>query len=72
MLRGPRDVGNGLELLKRKRALLDDRQQARPDRLIAIDHELQEIDEYLTRLESTEVAPAAGAFSCSQITAGRS
>ncbi|QQO13228.1 hypothetical protein JJB99_27995 [Bradyrhizobium diazoefficiens] len=47
------------ELLERKRTLLDDRQEASPDRLIALDHELEEIDDYLTRLEWAEAPPTA-------------
>jgi hypothetical protein len=47
------------ELLERKRMLLDRRQEARPEELAAVDHELQEIDEALTRLESKEAPPTA-------------
>ena len=47
------------ELLKCKRALLYDREQAGPDRLIVLDRELQEIDEYPTRLEWTEAPPTS-------------
>lgn len=47
------------ELLERKRTLLDDRQEASPDRLIALDHEIEEIDGYLTRVEWAEAPPTA-------------
>ncbi|WFU69312.1 hypothetical protein [Bradyrhizobium sp. CB2312] len=45
------------ELLERKRALLDDRQEASAERLIALDRELEEIDDRLSRLEWTEAPP---------------
>jgi hypothetical protein len=45
------------ELLERKRKLLDRRQQVGPEHLAAVEHELQKIDEALTRLESKEALP---------------
>jgi hypothetical protein len=51
---------NLARLLEHKRALLDVRRQSSSDRLIAIDNELQEIDEYLTRLEAAAMPAATG------------
>ncbi|WP_407179944.1 hypothetical protein [Bradyrhizobium sp. STM 3562] len=51
-----RDV---LELLARKRALLDCRQEAEADRLAEVERELREIDEALSRLESSEAPPTS-------------
>jgi len=47
------------ELLERKRKLLDRRQDAGSEHLAAVEHELQEIDEALTRLELREAPPTA-------------
>ena len=47
------------ELLERKRALLDLRQNAEPEQLAKIEHDLRDIDETLTRLESKEAPPTA-------------
>jgi hypothetical protein len=47
------------ELLERKRKLLDRRQEAGYEYLAAVERELQQIDEVLTRLESTEAPPTA-------------
>jgi hypothetical protein len=47
------------ELLERKRKLLDRRQEAGYEHLAAVEHELQEIDEALTRLELKEAPPTA-------------
>jgi hypothetical protein len=47
------------ELLERKRKLLDRRQEVGPEHLAALEHELHEIDEALTRLESKEAPPTA-------------
>jgi hypothetical protein len=47
------------ELLERKRTLLDLRHEAGPDRRAAVERELQEIDEALTRLESKETPRTA-------------
>ena len=44
-----RDVA---ELLERKRTLLDRRQDAKPDRLVDVEHELREIDQALSRLKA--------------------
>ena len=44
-----RDVA---ELLERKRTLLDRRQDAKPDRLVDVEHELREIDLALSRLKA--------------------
>jgi hypothetical protein len=44
-----RDVA---ELLERKRTLLDRRQEAKPDRLVDVEHELREIDQALSRLKA--------------------
>jgi hypothetical protein len=51
-----RDV---VELLERKRALLDRKQEAGPERLAEVERELQEIDQALNRLESPETPPTA-------------
>jgi len=47
------------ELLERKRKLLDRRQAVGPEHLAAVERELQEIDQALTRLESKEAPPTA-------------
>jgi hypothetical protein len=47
------------ELLERKRALLDRRQEAGPARFAAVELELREIDDMLTRLESREAPTTA-------------
>lgn len=50
---------NIAELLERKRKLLDSRQEVEPERLAAVERELQEIDQALTRLELKEAPPTA-------------
>jgi hypothetical protein len=50
---------NVAELLERKRTLLDRRQEAGPDHLAEVEHELHEIDEALSRLESKDAPPTA-------------
>lgn len=47
------------ELLERKRKLLDRRQEVGPEHLAAVEQELQEIDEALSRLESRQTPPNA-------------
>jgi hypothetical protein len=47
------------ELLERKRTLIERRQEAEPEYFAEIDHELHEIDEALTRVESKETPPTA-------------
>lgn len=47
------------ELLEHKRKLLDRRQEVEPEHLAAVERELQEIDEALTRLELKEAPPTA-------------
>ena len=47
------------ELLERKRRLLDRRQDAGSESLAAVEHELRQIDEALTRLELKEAPPTA-------------
>jgi hypothetical protein len=48
-----------VELLERKRTLLDRRQEAHPEQLAEIERDLQEINRILTRLESEEAPPTA-------------
>ena len=50
---------NVAKLLERKRTLLDRRQQAGPEHLAEVEHELHEIDEVLSRLESMDAPPTA-------------
>lgn len=50
---------NIAELLDRKRTLLDRRHEAGPEHLAEVEHELQEIDEALSRLESKDAPPTA-------------
>ena len=50
---------NVAELLERKRTLLDRRHEAGREHLAEVEHELQEIDEALSRLEAKEAPPTA-------------
>ncbi len=47
------------ELLERKRKLVERKQNAPPEQLGALEHELREIDEALSRLESKDAPPTA-------------
>jgi hypothetical protein len=55
------NMSNVAELLERKRTLLDRMQkQSDPERLLETQHELQEIDESLNRIEADKLdAPIA-------------
>jgi predicted CopG family antitoxin len=48
---------NVAKLLERKRTLLDRRHQAGSEHLAEVEHELHEIDEALSRLESMDAPP---------------
>ena len=50
---------NVAELLERKRTLLDRRHVVGTEHLAEVEHELHEIDEALSRLESTDAPPTA-------------
>lgn len=52
-------MSNVAELLERKRTLLDRRHEAGLEHLAEVEHELQEIDDVLSRLESKEAPPTA-------------
>ena len=63
-----RDVA---ELLERKRTLLDRRQEAKPDRLVDVEHELREIDLALSRLKAEASRfPSSRRFSMGSLRGG--
>ena len=63
-----RDVA---ELLERKRTLLDRRQDAKPDRLVDVEHELREIDLALSRLKAeANRFPSSRRFSMGSLRGG--